>query len=316
MDDEAELQASYAVAERVVGSVSKELRIPFLEVKLYQKFFLSMRDQKHLQATLLIVNTLLDHKRQTLKVLTLIKEREEVLAQLKNLAYKYASEQVSTLEAQSVVFQLLYGLQQSSLRVVEGILDWRKALTRPYGFVWHGQNYILKMIHDSQFLDASELSKVLPLQLSTHPLCSNLASLSLFGGGVAAKGRPGSAAYPLKKKYVANGVEDVARIQRAETAIYEEHGLQRRVLQELTHLSNDSAFITVLNLSAIIPNCGTGVKLTKKSWQTRYADSLRAALAKLDEPPPGAGPPSPRDDARPTWSSDHSSHDDPDEAWG
>ena len=280
------IQSQYDTAERVSQKLGRELHLPFLEMKLYTKFFISARDKEHLQATLLIVNTMLEHKRLTLKVLGLIQAREEVLEATKQLAFKYSSRAVSTLDIQSQTFQLLFCLQQTALRVVEGITEWRSVLTRPYPFTYKGENYLLKMIADAQFLDSSELSTVMPLQLTAHPLCSNLTSLSLFGGGVSTAKtghaiRPSSASYPLKKKYLQNCTEDPGRIQSGETVIYEEIGLQKKLMKELQGISASGSFLPLLNLQAIIPNCVTGVRLTNKTWDHRYNVSLSKAANTL-----------------------------------
>ena len=279
--DEQYISEQYAAINKTVTKVAKDLCLPFLEIKLYRKFFLDAGDKEHLQGSLMVVNYMLDHKRLTLKVLESINEREEVLAKIKQLAFKYTTKTISTLDVQAQAFQLLYALQQATLHTIETIVQWRGTLTRPYPFIWKGVNYMLRVIGDCQFIDSCELSKVLPLQLTTHPLCSNLASLPLLGGGGGVKGRPGSASFPMKKRY-AHGPEEQARIQRVETAIYEEHGMQKRLLRELSAISAGGSFLPLLNLSSIIPNCTTGVKLTNKVWDTRFHSAISSASSLLD----------------------------------
>eukprot|EP01064_Diplonema_japonicum_P002998 TRINITY_DN11970_c0_g1_i1.p1 TRINITY_DN11970_c0_g1~~TRINITY_DN11970_c0_g1_i1.p1 ORF type:complete len:303 (+),score=99.24 TRINITY_DN11970_c0_g1_i1:733-1641(+) len=268
---ESSIERQFDIAEKTINKLSKELHLPFLEIKLYKRFFVDLRDKEHLNATLLIMNTMLEHKRSTLLVLEAIEEREKVLQEFKELAYAYSRNNVSSVDVQAQAFQLLYSLRQATLKVVELIVVWRERLTRPYPFIWNGINYMLRILGDCQFIDSSELSKVLPLQLTTHPLCSNLSSLSLFGG---------AANFPLKKKYT-TGSEEQPRLQRVETALYEEHGMQTRLLRELSAMATGGAFIPLLNLTSLIPNCSTGVQLTNKSWDQRYNQSLRKATHNL-----------------------------------
>ena len=101
------------------------------------------------------------------------------------------------------MLQLLYSLQRITLRIVEAIQQWRSRLTRPYAFEWRGINYIFKIIKDCQFIDTCDLNAILPLQLSTYPLCSNLSSLSLFGPQSIGSQEPGqrqgiAITYPMK----------------------------------------------------------------------------------------------------------------------
>eukprot|EP01062_Namystynia_karyoxenos_P023598 TRINITY_DN19134_c0_g1_i1.p1 TRINITY_DN19134_c0_g1~~TRINITY_DN19134_c0_g1_i1.p1 ORF type:complete len:350 (+),score=131.11 TRINITY_DN19134_c0_g1_i1:76-1050(+) len=267
--------AQYDAASVAFDRLVRELRLPFLERLLYHKFFISKRDQEHLDATLQIVNALEEHKRRTLRLLKLVYEREFAQTALKVLCYDYAAGQLSTLEVQTRVLQLLYTLQQATLKVVEGIAEWRQPLTRPYPFMWKGINYISKIVADSHFLDSCELSRVLPMAVAQHPLCSNLNSLSLFSGGSA---RPGSATFPLKRRYVGTTPpETQARLQRAEAAVYDEQTVQEQLLRELNAISASGAFVPLLNLSTLIPNCITGVKLTNDKWIQRYAHAVGAA---------------------------------------
>ena len=277
------LEQQYSIATNLITKLGKDLHFPFLEIKLYQRFFLNARDSEHLQATLFISNSMLEHKRLTLQTLSHISEREEVLQAIKQLAYRYSCKGVSTLDIQSQAFQLLFCLQQTTLRVIESVVAWRAGLTRPYPFMWKGQDYLLKVIADSQFIDICELSKVMPLQLTAHPLCSNLSSLALFGGGVKAGSGSArdSSVYPLRKKYLKETTDDSVRIQAAETVVYEEVGLQKNLMKELTRISASGAFLPLLDLSSIIPNCATGVRLTNKAWDHRFHLSVSKATSRL-----------------------------------
>lgn len=274
-DPERVLAQQYDAATSAFERLSAEVRLPFLERLLYHKFFISKRDEVHVDGTLAIVNSLHDHKKRTLNLLKLIYEREFAFSALKILGWDFKEGRLSTLEVQTRVLQLLYTLQQATLRVVEAMTDWRSGLTRPYPFSWKGVNYISKIIADSQFLDESNLARVLPLQLVQHPLCSNLNSLSLFSGGAA---RPGSATFPLKTKYVGTTPPELqARLQQAETAVYDERGTQERLLRELTAISASGSFVPLLRLPHVIPNCTTGVRLTNAQWVTRYDTAIAAA---------------------------------------
>ncbi|KAJ9436822.1 hypothetical protein DIPPA_10340 [Diplonema papillatum] len=271
------LEKQYDVARRTICEIARQLHLPFLETKLYLKFFVDMRDECHLPATLTILNALLNYKRLTVVVLSRIREREDVLAEMKNLAYNYTTKTVGTMEAQSKALALLYGLQQYTAKVLDAIAEWRALLTRPFPFVWNGVNYIMKVVGDCRFIDSSELKRVLPVQLAAHPLCSTLTSLATLVG-------TGTLSYPMKKRYTTSSEQ--TRLHRMEAGVYEELGQQKALHKELAGLAADDWFLPCLSLPSLIPNCATGIKVTNAGWAERYRDSIRKSETLLDNTGP------------------------------
>eukprot|EP01006_Ploeotia_vitrea_P014740 TRINITY_DN4027_c0_g1_i1.p1 TRINITY_DN4027_c0_g1~~TRINITY_DN4027_c0_g1_i1.p1 ORF type:complete len:475 (-),score=65.22 TRINITY_DN4027_c0_g1_i1:43-1467(-) len=288
---EQQLREQYRIAEQKFSQLVKELHVPFLDAKLYRKYFIQQKTASNLQCLLSITECLQAHKQQTLKLLKLIFEREQIVHNIKLMAFDYAQGKLSTLEAQTKVLQLLYALQQVTVHIVEGIDEWRKRLTRPYPFEWRGINYIFKIIKDCQFIDTCDLKSVLPfLSLSSHPLCANLNSLNLFGPQQigSANGAPSSIAitYPMKpttKKSVVPSVspEFQQRLKRGEMMIFAEYHQQVNLLKELTAKHSAGTFLTVLSVKHIIPNCADGIRLNNKAWDKRLQRALTQAFRKL-----------------------------------
>eukprot|EP01012_Entosiphon_sulcatum_P024493 TRINITY_DN2964_c0_g1_i1.p1 TRINITY_DN2964_c0_g1~~TRINITY_DN2964_c0_g1_i1.p1 ORF type:complete len:414 (-),score=80.49 TRINITY_DN2964_c0_g1_i1:41-1183(-) len=290
------LRQQYRTVEQKFDTLVRELHMPFLDVKLYRKYFIVQRSDPNLQKLLVIVDTLQQHKQQTLRLLKLIFEREQIVHVITVMAYDYSQGKLSTLEVQTKVLQLLYALQQVTLKIVEGIQEWRVRLTRPYAFEWRGINYIFKIIKDCQFIDSCDLSAVLPLQLSSRPLCSNLNSLNLYGGGVYTSGGSIAITYPMKtsKKGMLPQAtpEFQQRLQRGEVIIFSEHNLQVNLMKELAAFEAAGAFLTILDVKSVVPNCCEGIRLSNKAWDRRLQSAIQLSVGKLQskvEPPAKSG---------------------------
>eukprot|EP00668_Euglena_longa_P029079 GGOE01036421.1.p1 GENE.GGOE01036421.1~~GGOE01036421.1.p1 ORF type:complete len:368 (-),score=80.61 GGOE01036421.1:187-1290(-) len=276
----------FKVAEKRFESLVNELHIPFLDRKLIRKYFIVNQTEQNLANLLTVIDALLEHKAQTLTLLKYIFEREQIFNVIKVMAFDYGKGKLTTLEVQTKTLQLLYSLQRVTLRIVEGIQQWRGRLTRPYSFEWRGINYIFKIIKDCQFIDDCDLNAVLPLQLRTYPLCSNLASLSLFGPAANTGGQASiSITYPMKsaKKTMVKQMspEFQQRLQRAEVMVFSEHALQTNLTQELTAIAGAGAFLTVLDLRHVIPNCSDGIHLNNAPWTQRLQKAFGQASKKL-----------------------------------
>eukprot|EP00993_Chasmostoma_nieuportense_P001032 NODE_1948_length_1327_cov_19.635000_g1851_i0.p1 GENE.NODE_1948_length_1327_cov_19.635000_g1851_i0~~NODE_1948_length_1327_cov_19.635000_g1851_i0.p1 ORF type:complete len:382 (+),score=142.82 NODE_1948_length_1327_cov_19.635000_g1851_i0:62-1147(+) len=282
---ETVLGEQFQIAERKFEALMKDLHMPFLDVKLYRKYFIAQKSEQNLSNLLSIIETLSTHKAHTLRLLKLIFEREQIVNVIKVMAYDYAKGKLSTLEVQTKVLQLLYALQQVSLQVIEGIQEWRSLLTRPFAFEWRGINYIFKIIKDCQFIDTCDLNSVLPLQLGTYPLCSNLNSLNLFGPPVGATASAVAITYPMKMKKRSKmppvTAEFQQRLQRAEVIIFSEHNLQLNLIKELSAINGAGAFLTILDVKHVVPNCCDGIRLNNKAWDKRLQTALEESFKKL-----------------------------------
>jgi hypothetical protein len=296
----------YDAAEREFEELAEAVHLPFLDRKLIRKYFLSERTAGHLTGLLAVVAALRDHKDQTLTLLKAVFEREQILHAMKAMVADFGSGRLTALEVQTKVLQLLYGLQRVTLRIVEGVQAWRAGLTRPFAFEWRGANYLLRILADGKALDACAVSQVLPLQLGTYPLCSNLTALCLFGpGGCGGPRGPDAAGqqavlsitYPMKasKKGLLKQVppELQQRLQRAEVVLFAESGTQGTLLQDLQALQASGAFVTLLDLRPLIPNCADGVPLANPAWDRQLNRALVAAAARLRAAAPEPPPPPP-----------------------
>ena len=92
------LQEQFKTAEQKFDSLVQELHIPFLDRKLYRKYFIAQQSERNLECLLSIVDALHEHKNHTLKLLKCIFEREQVVNVIKVMASDYAKGKLSTLE--------------------------------------------------------------------------------------------------------------------------------------------------------------------------------------------------------------------------
>lgn len=289
---EEKLLQSYHYVEQKFEAMVKELHMPFLDCKLFRKYFLSQRTEANLTSLARVVSALSQHKAQTIALLRLIFEREQLVSATKAVAGELSKGKVTTLEAQTKVLQLLYAIQQATLNVVEGVQEWRALLSRPYPFEWRGVNYLVKILKDCQIIESSVLKAVLPLQLSTYPLCSNLSSLSLFGPSYTAdpvKGTAVAITYPMKlsklKQQQGQAIltpEMQLRLEQAEAVVLSEHELQVNLFKELSEMTTKGTFITVLNVREVVPNCCEGIRLSNKEWDQRLKTAISESFKKLD----------------------------------
>lgn len=280
-----DLLREYDAAERKFNALVADLKLPFLEVKLYQKYFVQTKTPERL-AVLREVNALMiENRLQTLRLLKLIQERETVVSAVFNKAMEFSANRVTTLEVQTQVLQLQYKHQQVTLKIVEGIVAWRELLTHPYSFQWKGLDYLLKIADDCREIDGSSLRTVLPLRVSQFPLCSNITSISLFAEG--AKGSSGSkkaapdAAHSQQQQ--GTSPEMTRRLRAAEAIIFDERGVQERLLRHLQSVANTGSFVPLLNLQNFIPNCTSGIHVSKKEWDEQNRGAMERAVRTLQE---------------------------------
>jgi hypothetical protein len=275
----AALAKGFELAERRFDSLTTELHIPFLEAKLYRKYFILVRTPQRLESLNAIIGTMEEHKKRTLRILKMIHERESVLHCIQERASEFGSGKISTLEVQTVVLQLLYLHQQVTAKIVDAITEWRSQLTRPYPFAFQGGNYLTKILADCAFIDRSELHSVLPLRLSQFPLCSNITSLSLFATTTLT--------YPMKPKKSSSAQpssanqEEAARLKGIEAQLFNEGKLQKDLLRELSAISASGSFVPILNLQSLIPNCCSGIRISNKNWDEKLNSVLSQAMKDL-----------------------------------
>jgi hypothetical protein len=271
---ESAMQEKAVILKRRFEALAVDTHLPFLEVKLYRKYYIQTVSEQRLRDLSVVIDAITKHRAQTLKVLKTIHEREGVLREIKTKGDEFTAKRLATLDVQTQVLQLLHAHQQTSLRVIEAIGEWRSGLTRPYPFHWNDHNYFRKMLDDCHVLDASQLRTVLPLRLASYPLCSNITSLALFapgGPGTNASNPRGMVAAEDKRKVHAQQ----ARLREAEKLLFDEETLQAKVMRDLAAISAAGYFVPLLNLPAIIPSCATGIRISNKQWSRQLTDAIR-----------------------------------------
>ena len=286
-DAEEKLLEKYALLERKLDSLVRDVHLPFLDVELYKKYFLSIKSHQRAEHLELVVEALGSHRLSTLRILKLCQEREDIMSKILKIADEFASKRLTTLDAQTQVLQQLYLHQQTTLKIVEGVFAWREQLTRPYPFQFKGQDYFLKILADCDFIDSCNLRSVLPLRIAEFPLCSNVASLRMFAPKAARAAAPPAAAAGPKRSNpidVQKQNMDSARLRSAESMLFAEKKLQQKVVRELQSLASQSKFVTLLSLPRIIPNCATGIPITNDDWIHQLRDAIDEAVQRVDEP--------------------------------
>eukprot|EP00759_Apiculatamorpha_spiralis_P015655 PhF_6_TR2227/c0_g1_i1/m.3734 len=266
--------------------VARDIRLMFLESMLYKKYFIdATRTEEKLAGLHTLLQIMVTHKQNTLNVLKHIHERENIVKKIKELAMDFTRGRIATLEVQTKVLQLLWLHQQITLSIVEGIQEWRSLLTRPYPFNWNKQNYFLKILEDCTFIDTCQLNNILPLHLTQFPLCSNVTSLSLFAPQHSVTGKP-----PKSSKSGLGGTPSADlqhRLVLAEKTLFDEDLSQRAVMRELMSLASKQRFVTVLNVQSIIPECTTGIHVSKREWDEKLQQALGSIFESV-APDPGA----------------------------
>ena len=265
------LKEEYAGVVRRFDALVEDTHLPFLEVRLYRKYFVQVQTAQRLDNFKTVVGVMQEHRMQTLRILKLISEREQIVAQLGRKADDFAKQKVSTLEVQTEVLQLLHQHQQVTLKVIEGVGQWRNTLTRKYPFHWCGKNYLLKVLEDCAFIDSCELRSILPLRVAQFPLCSNIASLSLFSPGSLSGGKPQAAG----KKGGAS--PETNKLRAAEAALFDEEQLQQKLMRELDAVAATGHFIPLLNLPRIVPACTTGIRISNTEWTQQLSEAIEEA---------------------------------------
>lgn len=258
-----------------------ELHIPFLDSRLYQKCT-SSKDEEALYKLCVVTKAAMEHRRRTKSLLQLIRRREVIVLCLLAVSEEYCNGEVSTVEFQRKAVRLLYTLQRLSLAVVQGVDRWREQLTRPYPFMYQGVNYLLKILADNHQLSMSSLNQVLPLRLYDYPLCSHLPSLSILRAEMAADGFVTYPLQPGKKGYFsALPAKSQAKLKRAEAYLKAEQAQQQKLFTELHSLAQQGMFLPILNTSAAVPGCLTGISLKSEKWSRRLQEALSHASGSL-----------------------------------
>nr|CAJ2479150.1 unnamed protein product [Leishmania braziliensis] len=126
-----------------------------------------------LGGTELVVAALCEHEQQTLLVMQAIALRESVMSRIWACCNSYDDGQASVEAAQFTMLRLLEEHQMATLLMVESVLAWRQALSRPYPFLLKkGDNYLMNVVQDCAALGATALVRSLAnVRLEHDPLC-------------------------------------------------------------------------------------------------------------------------------------------------
>jgi hypothetical protein len=115
-----------------------------------------------------------------LGVLKIIISRESMILKIKSLCYKISQCDIlvkSSTKLESELLDVLAQMRTMTTDYIEHLLTWRESIIdyephNPKAFMWEGQNYTLKLIHDLDFL-ADQPMLVASLQLSVEKMTSN-----------------------------------------------------------------------------------------------------------------------------------------------
>eukprot|EP00759_Apiculatamorpha_spiralis_P002734 PhF_6_TR11187/c0_g1_i1/m.18028 len=241
-----------------------------------------------------LVKAMTLHKENTLKILRHIQSHQNTYKQIKQLIRRYSEGQLTTLEVQTLALTLLYDWQKHLLRITEAVEVWRAGCTRPYAFLYEGENYFLTVLKMAREFECSALYKALPLPYCEYPLLSIVPSLELFkdgGGGGGAGGSNTSLSlsgalptYPLKGNNatsVKSMSKETARLRRAESMLRSEPRRQINVLKELTELALKGSFVPILNVvKEMLPQgelgVGKGIRVQSVEWIEKLTFTLKA----------------------------------------
>lgn len=307
--DHSTLAQEYALAELRFRSLVAEVRLPFPEVRLYERYLIKVeRTRATLKRLLTVLHALMLHKERTVALLHAIFQREQVLAAVHTLAADFREKRVGTLEAQTKYLQLLFALQQLTLAVVDAIASWRDGLTRPFPFMWQGGSYFAKISADCAALDdpaTCPLATVVPTQLTRFPLASNLPALQMFrtAGLPPIEGpqpAPGTApavlsvTYPLRVKVPKGGTvppvpsKVAAKLAAAEAAVLGEAAAQQALAADLAALADAGRVLPLLDCRRAIPTAAQGVPCHNAAWLAQFRQAAAAFATAATQPPPAS----------------------------
>jgi hypothetical protein len=286
----AALLRRFDSAVHTMRQLSGETRLPFVDVKLYEKYAVDAvgppgaaarhAAPQHVNRIEAIVGALSDHKYRTLETLHAIALREKTMATLRELQ-RQAKEGLSTLDIQALALRELYDLQRQTLDVVQCVIRWRSNLTRPYTFLHNGENYVLSMVMDAAELERGELGQVLPLQLVAFPLLSNVPSIALF------KHDKKTVTYPLKRTQAAAVAAVSPALQKklvgAEAYLHKELTQQLGLHKELLSLVAQGRTVPLLQVPGAMPVSASrqGVRVHSAEIVDRLQAALMTSLKEL-----------------------------------
>ena len=265
-------------------SLADEVRLPTLDRLLFRNNVL--RDPAADPRTLAsLVASLEEHRVRTSRVVDAIHAREEIFTRLCSYVDRFGAG-VPPLDVQTKVLRLLCLLQRRTQAVVEAVAHWRKTLTRPFGFHYEGHNYLLRIARDSVALQESSISKVLPLQTATYPLCSNVPALALFAcTATAVASQQDGCVVPLSCTTATVPPQQLRRLKRCERLVATEFETQLSLYQELVALCVRGEFLPMLS-TPVVPGADTGIAINSKKWAVKQASLLQKCYDALTSAPP------------------------------
>lgn len=183
-NEELDYQKLYYKLVKRINQLWKELKIPlsdrdFYSVAIIKEKFISITQIDDLSC---YVKRLLDHRTDTIRVMQAIKAREGVMDKcnsLISLALRFFNARYSTLhddiarniqdsegfdkeqELKEDIKNCVLKFQKVSCDVIRAIVSWRDALWRPQPFMYKGQNYLIKMRTDMNFLRSKSAQRIL-----------------------------------------------------------------------------------------------------------------------------------------------------------
>jgi hypothetical protein len=111
------------------------------------------------------------------KVLANVEQREVYISRLKEIGRKITTSNVKNPQSllddpvvTNEVPTIISSLRSVSVALVEAVVIWRNELPKKTAFVWKGQNYLLKMQSDLDFLKLSDLAQLFDFPLDNNPM--------------------------------------------------------------------------------------------------------------------------------------------------
>mmetsp|Transcript_7990 Transcript_7990/g.11876 ORF Transcript_7990/g.11876 Transcript_7990/m.11876 type:complete len:814 (+) Transcript_7990:61-2502(+) len=273
--------------------VADEIHMQRIDRELYYALFMKNQTPQNFFNLCKLIAYMQRHKRLTAKVMSSIHEREDVMNRLRECETNYVDGKKTALYTQNKGIRLLQQLQLVSLEVIESIAQWRQTLSRPYPYMYRYMNYIKKLKQDCVWLDACDISFVLPMKSTANPLLSPFSGFATMPIKAFRLKKSHKSKKPLgtnvKPSYKAQGMINKAlerRLVEAERMVLREVKLQRELKQHLKQLLFNGYFVPMLQTVDIIANCFSGIEIQSHfppEYQYMLESFRESILDEVDE---------------------------------
>lgn len=167
------VEQMFAKSKQRIIRLWDELGIPEQQRLQFAQQAMSLPTMENLQQINDEIQRLLDRRNAAVQVEKMIEVREGFLYLLQELAERFASGMVDKDRASRELFSLVAPFRNSSLDVVEAIVQWRetmRASSTALPYLWKGVSYLYKMQSDLFFLFHSGLGQFLDFEVKGNSL--------------------------------------------------------------------------------------------------------------------------------------------------